>query len=388
MTMHWDIFCHVIDNFGDIGVTWRLARQLVAEHRLHVRLWVDDLQSFKRLCPELDTAAGAQTVRGVEVRRWLHEDFDAAVEPADAVIEAFACELPDAYVKRMAARAVKPAWINLEYLSAEAWVPEHHRLPSPHPRLPLTRHFFFPGFGAGTGGLLRERGLIRRREAFQRDPQAQKAFWQRFGLAPAATEMRISLFSYENPALPGLLAAWAAGESPVRCLVPEGRIVAQVAEFLGQSRMTVGSTATRGSLTVHVIPFTDQDDYDRLLWACDLNFVRGEDSFVRAQWAARPLVWHIYPQKENAHVVKLDAFLAVYGEDLPVTATRALRALWRGWNSLPKGDSGSEAGWKTTWEAFRHERPAFEAHARAWAERLAAEPDLAAQLVEFVSQRL
>ena len=52
MGVRWDIFCRVIDNFGDIGVSWRLARQLVAEHNLDVRLWVDDLNTFCRLCPQ------------------------------------------------------------------------------------------------------------------------------------------------------------------------------------------------------------------------------------------------------------------------------------------------------------------------------------------------
>jgi len=386
--LHWDIFCHVIDNFGDIGVTWRLARQLVAEHGLRVRLWVDDLESFRRIAPDLDPAADTQTLREVEIRCWRHDIFDANVEPADVVIEAFGCTLPEAYVERMAARPVRPVWVNLEYLSAEAWVPEHHRLPSPHPRLPLTRYFFFPGFGAGTGGLLRDRDLIRKRDAFQRDLQAQRDFWRRFGLAPAAEieEMRISLFSYENPELDGLLAAWADGEVPVRCLVPEGRVVEQVAAFFQAPPPAAGATLARGRLIVQIIPFTDQDDYDRLLWACDLNFVRGEDSFVRAQWAARPLVWHIYPQKENAHFVKLEAFLAVYGEQLPATAARALESFWRAWNGAPDGGPEGESGWKARWEAFSRERPAFEAHARSWAKRLGRGPDLAAQLVEFVSQ--
>ncbi|WP_187492385.1 elongation factor P maturation arginine rhamnosyltransferase EarP, partial [Pantoea agglomerans] len=26
MKVTWDIFCTVVDNYGDIGVTWRLAR--------------------------------------------------------------------------------------------------------------------------------------------------------------------------------------------------------------------------------------------------------------------------------------------------------------------------------------------------------------------------
>ena len=39
----WDIFCSVVDNFGDIGVCWRLARRLSAGLGQQVRLWVDDL---------------------------------------------------------------------------------------------------------------------------------------------------------------------------------------------------------------------------------------------------------------------------------------------------------------------------------------------------------
>ncbi|HET9045379.1 MAG TPA: elongation factor P maturation arginine rhamnosyltransferase EarP, partial [Casimicrobiaceae bacterium] len=39
----WDVFCKVVDNFGDAGVCWRLARQLVAEHDLAVTLWIDVL---------------------------------------------------------------------------------------------------------------------------------------------------------------------------------------------------------------------------------------------------------------------------------------------------------------------------------------------------------
>ncbi|NWD52933.1 elongation factor P maturation arginine rhamnosyltransferase EarP, partial [Pseudomonas gingeri] len=73
MPANWDIFCTVVDNYGDIGVTWRLARQLVAEHGLAVRLWVDDLRAFERLCPELDIECEQQIQEGVEVRRWSSE---------------------------------------------------------------------------------------------------------------------------------------------------------------------------------------------------------------------------------------------------------------------------------------------------------------------------
>ena len=31
--MHWDMFCRVIDNYGDIGVCWRLAADLARAAR-------------------------------------------------------------------------------------------------------------------------------------------------------------------------------------------------------------------------------------------------------------------------------------------------------------------------------------------------------------------
>ncbi|MCK6396780.1 elongation factor P maturation arginine rhamnosyltransferase EarP, partial [Zoogloea sp.] len=177
--MRFDLFCRVIDNYGDIGVCWRLARQLAAEHGHPVRLWVDDLRSLQPLLPESDPGATAQTQHGVEIRHWptaTGEEFtenwsaDAADAVGDVVIEAFACELPPAFVAAMAAIATQarpPAWINLEYLSAESWAEDCHGLASPHPTLPLTKYFFFPGFGERSGGLLRESELLARRDAVQ-----------------------------------------------------------------------------------------------------------------------------------------------------------------------------------------------------------------------------
>lgn len=328
----FDLFCTVVDNYGDIGVCWRLARQLAVERQQTVRLWVDDLKSFARLCPAVDPALERQSHLGVEILRWS-KPFPEDVEPADTVIEAFACELPESFIAAMARREPKPRWINLEYLSAEDWVKGCHGLPSPHPRLPLLKHFFFPGFTAGTGGLILEDGLLAARDAFQSAPDAQARFWQQLGVpGKQPGELRLSLFSYPNPAMPDLLDAWAAFPTPVVCVVPEGTAAARLAaEKFGGSALA-GSHCGEGSLTVHVHPFVEQPDYDRLLWACDLNFVRGEDSFVRAQWAGRPFVWHIYPQEEDAHHVKLEAFLELYCQGLPSDVATPLREFWHYWN--------------------------------------------------------
>jgi uncharacterized repeat protein (TIGR03837 family) len=405
-----DIFCNVIDNFGDIGVCWRLARQLANEHGLEVRLWVDDPDSFAKLCPEADASSELQKCRGVEVRLWCKEFPD--VQPAELVIEAFACKLPQNYLEAMAAQAQQAAWINLEYLSGEDWVESHHKLPSPHPDLPLTKYFFFPGFTRQTGGLLLERDLFERRDEFQRDAAKPLAFWKIAGMEmPSTGTLKISLFSYENAALPGLFDAWSTGTQPVLCLVPEGRIMPQVGKYFVGRAVHSGSDYVRGQLHVRVLPFVEQERYDELLWACDVNFVRGEDSLVRAIWAGRPFVWQIYPQHDAVHLKKLQSFLMLYSRGLSRSASEAVESLWQGWNSgcdtvlakpadcessretasLPgeesllksRGGPESEAG--KVWPAFAAELGEINRCTRDWAKQLA-ENNLALNLLDFCGE--
>lgn len=370
----WDIYCTVVDNFGDIGVCWRLARQLHDEFARTVRLWVDDLESFRRINPTINPALSVQSSHGVEVRHWQAPLPD--VEPADVVIEAFACELPQQVIDAMARQAHKPLWINLEYLSAEDWVEGCHALASPHPRLPLVKYFFFPGFTRQTGGLLAARDLPARRAAFQHNAMAQAAFWDEMRAPlPAAGGLSVSLFGYGKSDLAGLFSAWSAQDTPVRCLAFEGRTWPEIAAWFEAPALQPGQALQRGALTVYPMSFVAQEQYDRLLWACDLNFVRGEDSFVRAQWAAQPFVWHIYPQEDDAHWVKLEAFLKHYCEGLPTEAATVLRRFWDAWNR----GSGVQAAWP----AFHQHLAVFQAHARDWAARLAANGDLVSNLVDF-----
>jgi uncharacterized repeat protein (TIGR03837 family) len=376
---HWDLFCTVIDNYGDIGITWRLARQLAGEHGLSVRLWVDDLLSFHALRPEIDPERTTQSLERVEIRRWGTPFPDLA--PADVVIEALACQLPENYVAAMARRDPRPVWINLEYLSAEDWVTGCHGLPSPHPRLPLTKWFFFPGYAAGTGGVLRESWLMERCQAFQASAEAQAQFWVGLGLPDRAQdELRISLFGYENRAVDRLLSAWADRSSRIRCLLPAGRLLADVARHFHRATLSPGDTPQQGQLSVHVLPMLSQDAYDRLLWACDCNFVRGEDSFVRAQWAGRPLVWQAYRQEEAAHWPKIEAYLNRYCDGWPADAAADLRALWSAWNA--------EAVEDIDWPAFWRHRPVLERNARQWVARLDGLGDLTGNLVQFCAEKL
>ena len=227
MAFSCEIFCSVVDNLGDAGVCWRLARQLAGEHGWKVRLWIDDLHPLSKLHPGIVPGLERQQADGVEVRRWS-KTF-AGATPAQVVIEAFACDLPPRFIEAMAARPKPPLWINLEYLSAEHWVRGCHGLPSPQP--PVRKYFFFPGFVPGTGGLLREAALR---------PLPPR---------PPGNELRVSLFCYDNPALPPLLRTWAEGGSRLHCQVADGFARHAVESWLGEP-FPVGSRCQRQALTL------------------------------------------------------------------------------------------------------------------------------------------
>lgn len=371
------LFCKVVDNYGDIGICWRLARQLQQEHGIAVTLWVDDLQSFRRICPDVAVDAEVQHVIGVTVRHWRNQEgVFSTSDIANIVIEFFGCDIPPGYIAAMAECKQRPVWINLEGLSAEEWVEGCHTLPSPHPRLPLTKYFFYPGFTGKTGGLLHESSLEELRRQFQSDQAAITVFLAQFGVTPAEmASLKVSLFCYPHAPVPALFDTWQSGATAVTCLVPEGIAVDAVQAFIGGSAKA-GAANTRGALTVRVLPFIAQPDYDKLLWACDVNFVRGEDSFVRAQWAGKPFVWHIYPQDKNLHHKKLRAFLQRYAADIASLAELSLC-----WN----GAGGGQTDWPALWSQFQADMPKMSRRSADWHQQMLANGDFAFNLLKFAA---
>lgn len=341
----WDLFCRVIDNFGDAGVCWRLAADLAARGE-RVRLWIDDPAPLAFMAPN-----GAS---GVEVIRWTAEV--PAHEPGDVVVEAFGCDPPAAFVARMAARSRAPVWLNLEYLSAEAWVERSHGLPSPQ-RNGLTKWFYFPGFTPRTGGLLREPGLLASRQTFDRD------HWLRArGLSPRPGERVVVLFCYENPRLADFVAA--LGDTPTLLLATPGFAQKQMKDL-----------ALPPQVRVLALPWIDQPGFDRLLWSADLNVVRGEDSILRAVWAGAPFVLHIYPQHDRAHDAKLLALLGLLANSTDSTAAAGLARLWRRFNGLEPGTIAlpDVAAWAEMSRRLR--------------ERLAGQDDLVTRLLAYIEEK-
>ena len=334
----WHLYCRVVDNFGDIGVAWRLAADLAGRGE-RVRLFVDDASALAWMAP-----SGAA---GVDVRAWLE-----VIDGADVVVELFGAGLP--------AGAEAGLHINLEHLSAEGYVERSHGLPSPRRAASgksSTAWFFYPGFSDRTGGLIREPGL--------RDLTAARG---------AGDERRVSLFSYANAATCGLLDALAT--KPTLLLVSPGPAATQVATLLGPSM-------TRGRLRAELLPYLAQPDFDALLRSCDLAFVRGEDSPVRAVWAGVPFVWQLYMQDDGAHAAKLaaflDRFLSGAGGDSPAI-DRSVRDMFLHWNGV--------TGVAAPWTAFEPTvLAAWRSHCVAWRQALARQPDLTTQLIAFANSK-
>lgn len=356
--MRWDIFCRVIDNYGDAGVCWRLAADL-NRRGVNVRLYIDAPAVLDQLIGHTSTEPTVQICSWPDHR----EDFEPT-DVADVVIEAFACDPPPRYVAAMAKRSAagnSPVWINLEYLSAEDWVGAHHKLPSPHPRYPLVKYFYFPGFTPDSGGLLREPDVV---ATVGKDEMATENLTR---------PLAIFLFCYEQPALQDWILALDRAMLSVAPCPAADQLANQVAKT---------DFAVPDGLNIRYLPFVPQSAFDAVLREHDLLFVRGEDSFVRAQWAGKPVFWHIYPQTGATHLDKLRAFYDRYlDSDILTSAQReAFIAFMLAWNGgAASGDCAR------LWPEILRMVPALQRNAVSWRSKLLQQTDLVTQLQAFVA---
>jgi uncharacterized repeat protein (TIGR03837 family) len=335
---------------------------------IRIRLFCDDLKVLDKIAHGDAVKTGASL--GIEVLPWTSlDDVGASDLVADVVIEAFACKIPEAYLDAM--RLVdhrdssKPLWINLEYLTAEPWADEMHLMPSPQNN-DLNKYFYFPGFTEKTGGLtLGDWDEV----TAQAVPASLVPFWDE-GLDGHLSESysgvrHISIFNYSHAPLEkwlGSLADVAKGNGELIDIYvcANQNISDQFIQSLEDS-----------SLRFIQLPFIPQEDYDWLLSRCDFNLVRGEDSFVRAQWAGKPFIWDIYPQSDRAHEIKLDAFLDLYFEG----ASSSL--INQGKTAMKWSDPHEWWGLMEEWTA----------HSANWSDKLRALGQLEVKILDFVKSQ-
>ena len=364
MRKHWDIFCKIVDNFGDIGICWRLARQLHAEHGLQVRLWVDDLSNAKAIITNLNIEKNQQICEEIFIEKW--DDNADFTKTGEVVIETFACGLPEKYLTAM--QAQKSKWVNLDYLSAEKWVDEFHGKPSPQNN-GLTRYFYFPGFTEKTGGLIRESDVVLPLESLNNlCPQVGQ------GLS-----LNISLFCYQYSPVSNLLNALQTINQKIFVHVPQSIIWPKIAEYFGKSSIHEGEILTKNNLTVNFLPFLSQQNYDALLRECDLNFVRGEDSWIRAIWARKPFIWQPYLQTEDTHIKKLNAFIDLFYDYEQKEVLLKAHEYWAAEHAFAS-DFGA------IWNNYFKLLPSIQVYTNSRSSHQAKQTDLATKLVIFCNK--
>jgi uncharacterized repeat protein (TIGR03837 family) len=387
--LKWDIFCNVVDNFGDIGVCWRLACNLAARGQT-VRLWVDDVSALAWMAPQ-----GCAHVEVIECKNGLPKDV--IYELGNVLVDTFDCEFAIFLIAAQAINTMdngkispkispkQPVWLNLEYLTAESFAERAHTLPYVHHSGAAegwTQRYFYPGFNARTGGLLRETDLFERQQAFDRSAwlAGLKCEVSDYSQPDSinttlAHSQHISLFCYEPDALEALIDQLSANEIPTCLLVTHGRAAAAVKAVLEHKKQHQPAYLLPKQLSILYLPQLTQVDYDHLLWSCDLNFVRGEDSLVRAIWAAKPFIWQVYPQHDGAHHAKLDAFLEM------MDAPASLKAAHQAWNA-------SKAEYNNAPD-FPHwpelDLPLWAQSAQNLSKKLLQQDDLSANLIAFVA---
>lgn len=399
--MTLELLCKVVDNFGDIGVAYRLARSLSElPEPPNLRLVVDDLKSFRALDPAIDPAAGRQLVHGFEVLRWDLPPGSPALasyrdRPPALVVECFACGRPDWLEAMLFGAEAGPSLIlDLEHLTAEPYAAEFHRMPSLTRSSRVRKAMFLPGFSAGTGGLIVDRAFAASQEAALRDPSAsRRALLSALGEAgafasappPPDAEGRfwISVFSYERDysrIVAELAALSRSGPFPA------GRrgLLALAAAGKSQSCFLEACWAAGMPFPVIALPFLAQETWDKALLSCDFSIVRGEDSWARAALSGRPFVWQAYPQEGRQQMVKVEAFLErlspyFTGPSFPLVA-EPFRAINDRELDLP-----SRAGTESILPLLRSYdeiKPGFSAFSAA----LAGREGLAAALVTFLRE--
>lgn len=355
------LICKVIDFFGDVGVAWRIAKQLNHDFDIEVHLLIDDLATCQKLISSIDLSLKKQMIEGVTVH---HCDFDehsnSLPMPPAFVFNLFNIDLPRAYKDLI--RSEKSKYIAIEYLSAESWVDNFHLKPSIDPQSGLIKTFFYPGFTKQTGGLVREKNLFSRRQDFDLDKRQK--FIELLGGDPDL--FTISLFYYPKQKITTFLDVMESLGKPIQFFVPR-----YLFDLLKLDK-------DYQHLRIFAYSFLSHDDFDKLLWSCDFNFVRGEDSWIRALWAGKPFIWQPYIQENNIHLIKLKAFLKRYCESCDPDLSEILIKMHDDWSHNKFNE--------ISWRDFFKQQARLEAFALKQSDHYFKEASFVESLVDYCSE--
>lgn len=304
--MEITVLCRVVDNFGDIGVVFRLCRALSElKKNLEIRLVVSNLDSFAKISKGIDSAKSFQKFCGWKIFDWNDNELckkEFSRNPPEFILECFQCGRPEwlEEILFFPQFNLNVQIVNIEYLTAESWADDFHLLKSGTRSAKIKKINFMPGFTKKTGGLILDKNfmccLSEKKYALN---LAKQNLDKKILSEDFSASFKIFVFSY--PKNFDFLAS----------AIKEFSLLKKVLVFIapGAGSDSVKNSLEKFSVDFILLPFMQQEVWDAFLSLMDFSFVRGEDSFSRCCLLGNPFVWNIYPQEDEFHIVKLDAFL-------------------------------------------------------------------------------
>lgn len=308
-----DIFCDVIDNYGDIGVVYRFSKEMKRIFpKTRVRVILNKLEELIKINKEA-TYKEYQIINKIE---YIFEDFFKKkfeeFGVSDIIIEAFGCNIFDEYIKL--GKEQSKLWINLEYLSGEKWIEDFHLNQSLINSKTLKKIFYMPGFSEKSGGILIDEEFLKNREYGKNSKEkVLKDFFPDFNFN---NKMIGTIFSYEKN-FENLLEILNKQEKETVLILMGEKTQKSFSKFF--EKKLIGDFLKwkkYGKIYLYNARFFSQEEYDKIISAVDFNFTRGEDSIVRALLIGKPFLWHIYLQEDKVHMLKLRAFLDRFYESI------------------------------------------------------------------------
>ena len=311
-----DIFCEIIDNFGDIGVVYRISKELKKIFQnVRIRIVLNRLEEFKAINKKVKDT-DYQEIDGLicVTEKYVKENMES-FGVSDVFIEAFGCNVPEEYVKQ--AKENSKLWINLEYLSGEKWIEDFHLCESLIDSKMLKKIFFMPGFSEKSGGVIIDSGFLERMKFGKENrDEVFKKYFKDFDLKDKFIG---TVFSYEKN-FENLLETLKNYEKETVLLLMGEKTQKSFSEILKKNLTEdYGNIVKYGKITMIYSDFFSQEEYEEIISASDFNFTRGEDSFVRGIILGKPFMWHIYLQEEKAHMDKIKAFTERFKESVEVS---------------------------------------------------------------------
>ena len=319
--MNITVLCKVVDNFGDIGVVYRLCKQLLfINPGLKINLVIDDLSSFKKINSKINPKLNFQNADGMDIYFWndaelCHKEFiKNDGEKLCVILECFQCGRPEWMEKILFQEKLNRTVliIMIDYLTAEKYAEDFHCLKSLTRSAKVQKVNFMPGFTEKTGGLII-------------DSEWEKPEYNKDG--------PVLFFTYEKNWSPFVKAVseWAKDnpfwQNKKSFLLAPGR---------GKKSFLDAWSSLPKALPLTNLDFMNQNEWDKMMKSSSVLFIRGEESLSRACLSGIPFVWHAYPQSEEYQLVKVNALLERIKIHFSEEEYKLIKNLWIDFNTNDK----------------------------------------------------